>query len=149
MLSGENTIEVDAPPEACFGLVVQLDRYPEWQTQVRRATILERDADGRPLVVETTSDARVREITYRLRYAYDEPHRMSWTYVEGDVKDLSGEYRFEPLGGDRTRVTFRLAVDPGRRLGLLLRGPLADKVREYVMGSTLNELKATVERRGV
>jgi ribosome-associated toxin RatA of RatAB toxin-antitoxin module len=145
MLRGETTIDVDASPEACFGLVAQLDRYPEWQTQVRCATIIERDGDGRPLVVETTSDARVREITYRLRYAYDEPRGMSWTYVDGDVKDLNGEYRFEPIDGG-TRVTFRLEVDPGRRLGLLLRGPLADKVRDYVLGTTLDELKSEVER---
>ena len=146
MLSGETSIDVTASPEACFGLVVQLDRYPEWQTQVRRAEVLERDGDGRPLVVETTSDARVREITYRLRYAYDEPSRMSWTYLDGDVKDLNGEYRFEPLGDGGTRVTFRLEVDPGRRLGLLLRGPLADKVRDYVLGTTLTEFKDEVER---
>ena len=145
MLSGKTTIDVDASPEDCFGLVSQLDRYPEWQSQVRRAEILERDGDGRPLVVETTSDARVREITYRLRYAYDEPSRMSWTYVEGDMKDVNGEYRFEPLGGGRTRVTFRLHVDPGRRLGLLLRGPIADKVRDYVLGQTLHEFKSEVE----
>jgi len=43
----------------------------------------------------------------------------------------------------------RLDVAPGRRLGLLLRGPLVDKVRDYLMGTTLQELKATVERGGV
>jgi ribosome-associated toxin RatA of RatAB toxin-antitoxin module len=146
MLTGENTIEVDAAPEECYALVVELDRYPEWQSQVRSAEVIERDAEGRPLVVETVSDARVRELKYRLRYKHEPPGRMSWTYVKGDVKDLNGEYRFEAIDGGRTRVTFRLEVDPGRRLGLLLRGPLADKVRDYVMGSTLDELKAELEK---
>ena len=146
MLRGENTIEVDAAPEDCYALVVQLDRYPEWQSQVRSAEVIERDGEGRPLVVETVSDARVRELKYRLRYKHEPPRRMSWTYEKGDVKDVNGEYRFEPLDGGRTRVTFRLEVDPGRRLGLLLRGPLADKVRDYVMGSTLDEFKAEIEK---
>ena len=146
MLRGENTIEVDAGPEECYALVVQLDRYPEWQSQVRSAEVIERDGEGRPLVVETVSDARVRELKYRLRYKHEPPRRMSWTYVKGDVKDVNGEYRFEPLDGGGTRVTFRLEVDPGRRLGLLLRGPLADKVRDYVMGSTLDEFKAEIEK---
>jgi ribosome-associated toxin RatA of RatAB toxin-antitoxin module len=147
VLSGRNTIEVDATPEACYALVEQLDRYPEWQTQVRSAEVLERDGEGRPLVVETVSDAKVRELRYRLRYKHEPPRRMSWTYVKGDVKNIEGEYVFEPLdGGSRTRATFRLDVDPGMRLGLLLRGPLADKVRDYVMGSTLDELKAEVEK---
>lgn len=147
MLSGENTIDVDAPPQACFDLVCDIEGYPEWQTQVREAKVLERDADGRPLIAETVSDAKVRTLRYRLRYDYDPPNGMSWTFVDGDVKGLEGEYRFEALDGGRTRVTFRLAVDPGRRLGLLLRGPLANEVREYVMGTTLAELKATVEAR--
>src|SRR5919107_2653064 len=138
MLEGENTIEIDAAPEACYAVVVELDRYPEWQSQVRSAEVLERDAEGRPVVVETVSDARVREIKYRLRYTHEPPGRMSWVYVDGDVKDLYGEYVFEAIDGGRTRATFRLSVDPGRRLGLLLRGPLAEKVRDYVMGSTLD-----------
>jgi ribosome-associated toxin RatA of RatAB toxin-antitoxin module len=146
MLEGENSIEVGASCEECFGLVVQLDRYPEWQSQVRSAEVLERDSEGRPTVVETVSDAKVRVIKYRLRYSHEPPHRMSWTYVDGDVKDITGEYRFEPLGENRTKATYRLCVDPGRRLGLLLRGPLADKVRDYVMGTTLDELRAEVER---
>jgi uncharacterized membrane protein len=147
MLSGENHVEIDAPPDACYAVVVELDRYPEWQSQVRRATVHERDEEGRPVLVETVSDARVREISYRLRYVHEPPHRMSWTFIEGDVKDLHGEYRFEAVDGGRTQATFALSVDPGRKLGLLLRGPLADKVRDYVMGATLDELKAEVERR--
>jgi uncharacterized membrane protein len=149
MLAGENTIEVDAPPEACFELVVQLDRLPEWQTQVREARVLEWDDQGRPLVAETVSDAKIRTLRYRLRYAYEPPHRMSWTYVEGDVKNVTGEYRFEALDGGRTSATYALQVDPGRRLGLLLHGPIADEVRNYVLGTTLDELKATVERGGI
>ena len=145
MLEGDGTIEVNASPEDCYALVLELDRYPEWQSQVRSAEVLERDGEGRPVVVETVSDARVRVIKYRLRYVHEPPHRMSWTYIDGDVKDLNGEYRFEPAGDGRTNVTFRLAVDPGRRLGLLLRGPLADKVRDYVLNTTLEELKATLE----
>ena len=147
MLEGENSVDVEAPCQTCFGLAAALDRAPEWQTQVRSAKVYERDGEGRPSVVETVSDARVREIKYRLKYAYDPPHRISWTYLDGDVKDIRGEYRFEALDNSHTRVTYRLEVDPGRRLGLLLRGPLADKVRDYVMGTTLDELKAEAERR--
>lgn len=147
MLSGTSIVEVDAPVEACFDLASDLERAPEWQTQLHSTMVLERDAGGRPLLVETVSDAKVRTIRYRLRYAYDAPHAMSWTYVDGDVKDLHGSYAFEELPGGGTRVTFDLAVDPGMRLGLLLRGPMADRVREYVMDGTLRELKAEAEAR--
>ena len=149
MLSGEGSIEVEASPEACYALVLQLDRYPEWQSQVKYAEVLERDGEGRPLVVETKSDARVRVIRYVLRYQHEPPHRMSWTYVDGDVKDATGHYTFEALESGLTKATYNLAVDPGRRLGLLLRGPLADKVRAYILETTLEELKKTVEAGGI
>src|SRR4051812_12579789 len=149
MLSGEGSIDVRASAEDCYALVVQLDRYPEWQSQVKKANVLERDDDDRPLVVETHSDARVRVIRYVLRYEHEPPHRMSWTYVDGDVKDATGHYTFEALGSGLTRATYSLAVDPGRRLGLLLRGPLADKVRAYILETTLEELKKTVEAGGI
>ena len=149
MLSGEGSIEVEATAAACYELVVQLDRYPEWQSQVKKANVIERDADDRPLVVETHSDARVRVIRYVLRYTHEPPHRMSWTYEDGDVKDATGHYSFEELDSGLTRATYSLAVDPGRRLGLLLRGPLADKVRQYILETTLEELKATVEAGGI
>ena len=149
MLAGEGSIEVEASAADCYGLVVQLDRYPEWQSQVKAANVLERDGEGRPLVVETKSDARVKLIRYVLRYEHEPPHRMSWTYVDGDVKDATGHYAFEALDSGLTKATYSLAVDPGRRLGLMLRGPLADKVRQYILETTLEELKATVERGGI
>ena len=149
MLKGEGSIEVAAAPEDCYGLVVQLERYPEWQSQVKEARVLEQDADGRPHVVETKSDARVKLIRYVLRYRHEPPHRMSWSYVDGDVKDATGHYTFEALDSGLTRATYSLAVDPGRRLGLMLRGPLADKVRQYILETTLEELKHTVERGGI
>jgi len=147
MLSGEGTVEVGATPEDCYALVVELDRYPEWQSQVRSAEVLERDDEGRPTVVETVSDARVRTLRYRLRYHHEPPHRMSWTYVEGDVRDVTGHYLFEALGDGRTRATYALSVDPGRRLGLLLRGPIGGQVRDYLLRTTLDELKRAVESR--
>jgi uncharacterized membrane protein len=146
MLEGEGTIEVAATPHECYALVVELDRFPEWQSQVREVTVHERDDQGRPIDVTWVSDARVKDLRYRLRYLHEPPHRMSWTYVEGDVKDVTGEYRFEDLGDGRTNATYALAIDPGRKLSLLLRGPLAGKVRDYVLQGTLDELKRALER---
>jgi uncharacterized membrane protein len=146
MLSGEGNIEVEATLDACYALVADMDRFPDWQSQVREVTVHERDDEARPVDVTWVSDARVKELRYRLRYTHDPPDRLSWIYVEGDVKDITGEYRFEALASGLTRATYALAIDPGRRLGLLLRGPLAGKVQDYVLQGTLQELKAELER---
>jgi hypothetical protein len=50
--------------------------------------------------------------------------------------------------GSATVVTHRLLVDPGFRLGLLLRGPVEEKVRNSVLNGALTGLeRAVAERR--
>ena len=40
---------------------------------------LETDAEGRPTLVETVNDAKVKQIKTRVRFAYDGPGRLSWS----------------------------------------------------------------------
>ena len=40
-------LTIDAPPERCFEVVVDYERYPEWAADVKEAHVLERDEDGR------------------------------------------------------------------------------------------------------
>jgi hypothetical protein len=49
------------------------------------------------------------------------------------------------LGEDRTRATYGLRGDPGRILGILLRGPVEAKVKELLTRSAAEGLKAEVE----
>ena len=92
--------------------------------------VLERDGERRATSVETESDAKVRTIRSRLRFAYDPPTAITWEQERGDVKSLNGWWRLEELGDGRTRATYGLEVDPGRMLGMLLRGPAEGKVRD-------------------
>ena len=42
------------------------------------------------------------------------PRRVSWKAIAGSVKALVGSYTFDAIdGGKRTRVTYRLSLDPG------------------------------------
>ena len=58
-----------------------------------------RDGDGRGTLVEFVIDARLREVRYVLRYAFDEPHAIRWDYVEGDVRSVDGDFTFETVDG--------------------------------------------------
>jgi len=61
------------------------------------------------------------------------------------MKRLDGAWVLEDLGGDRTRVTYTLDGDPGRVLGMLLRGPVEGKVTDVMVNGRPAELKARVE----
>ena len=84
---------------------------PEWQRAVRRCTVVERDEGGR--LVDWEIDPRLRSISYRLRYAYEERHSIECRLVEGDVEDVRASYEIAADGRDRTVVSLALRVRPG------------------------------------
>jgi uncharacterized membrane protein len=146
-LRGERTVEIDAPIQRVFEVAADLERAPEWQHSLKALEVHERDGDRRATTVDTESDAKVRTIHSRLRYVYEPPTRITWDQERGDVKAVHGWWRLEDLGSGRTRATYGLEVDPGRMLGLLLRGPAEGRVRDFLLDGTAEGLKERAEAR--
>jgi uncharacterized membrane protein len=147
-ISGERTVEIDAPIARCFEIAADIDNAPEWQGSLKDVEVLERHPDKRASLVETESDAKVKTVKSRLRFSYDEPTAIRWVQEKGDTKSLVGSWIFEDLGEGRTRATYALDADPGRMLGLLLRGPAEGKVRDFLLGDAASGLKERAEREG-
>ncbi len=140
----EHTLEIDAPPAACFDALVGYESFPEWQTAVEEIEVLDRHPDGLARDVRVRIDAKLREFTYTLRYAYEPPERITWDYVEGDVERVEGEFRLEPVdGGERTRATYALGIDPG----FPAPGMVVRRLNGAVMKRSVEDLKREVERR--
>jgi ribosome-associated toxin RatA of RatAB toxin-antitoxin module len=149
MIRGEQSTEIDATPEAVFAVASDLERYPEWQDFLQRVSVRERDPDGRATLVEAEADAKVTSLKLVLRATRDQPRRVAWRAEGGDVKALSGAFDIEEAGAaGRTRATFGLAVDPGFKLGLLLRGGVADRLRDRILNGMLDGLRRQAESQG-
>ena len=148
LIIGERSVEIDAPIERCFEIAADIEGAPEWQGSLRDVEVLERDAQKRATLVETESDAKVKHVKAILRFSYEEPQRISWVQEKGDTKSLKGAWDLEDLGEGRTRATYSLEADPGRILGMLLRGPAEAKVRDFLLGGAADGLKAQAERSG-
>ena len=146
-VTGEKTVEIDAPIERVFDIAADIQNSPAWQGSLKDVEVLEKDADKRASLVETESDAKVKTVKARLRFTYSEPTGIEWVQEKGDTKSLRGWWTFEDLGGDRTRATYGLDVDPGRMLGLLLRGPVEGQVRNFLLGGAAEGLKKEAEGR--
>jgi len=144
-IRGERTVEIKAAPHHVYAVAADIELAPEWQPALKDVEVHERDAERRAMTVETESDAKVRTIRSRLRFAYQEFTAITWEQERGDVKALHGWWHFEELGGGRTRATYGLEVDPGRMLGMLLRGPAEGKVRDFLVGGAAEGLKARAE----
>jgi len=63
----------------------------------------------------------------------------------GELKSVEGSWEFEDLGEGRTRVTYWLEVDLGRKLGLLIRGPLVGVLRGQLVDKMPEKLKRFAE----
>ena len=145
LIEGERSVEIEAPIERCFDIAADIEGAPEWQGSLKDVEVLEQDGDGRAQLVETESDAKVKTVKAQLRFSYFPPERIEWDQEKGDTKSLKGWWDFEDLGGGRTRATYGLAADPGRMLGMLLRGPAEAKVRDFLLGGAAEGLKQKAE----
>jgi uncharacterized membrane protein len=144
-IKGDRSVEIEAPIERCYEIAADVENAPDWQGSLKDVEVLERDGERRPLLVETESDAKVKSVRAQLRFSYDPPTGIRWVQEKGDTKSLTGSWSFEDLGGGRTRATYALEADPGRMLGMLLRGPAEAKVRDFLVGNAAEGLKEKAE----
>jgi coenzyme Q-binding protein COQ10 len=131
---------IAASAQECFDAIVDFETYPDWQQAVQECEVLSRDRNGRARRVRTTIDAKVRRVSYTLDYSYEEPHRVSWEFVEGDPKRVEGEFVFEEDTKGMTLATYSLRLDAG----VWIPGPIAKVLNDQVMKRAVEDLKQRV-----
>jgi carbon monoxide dehydrogenase subunit G len=141
-LGGTASREVDAPIDELWAIIEDVASSPEWQSGLEEIEPLEHDDQGRITLARSVSDAKVKMVSTVVRFAYDAPTRLSWTQEKGDLKSLVGSWELEDLGDGRTQVTYSLDGDPGRMLGMLIRGPVEGRLREILVAGRPDELAA-------
>ena len=137
----EQQVVIQAPPQACFDALLEYETFPDWQSAVRWVEVVSRDDEGRGREVHFEVDAKIRSIRYELEYSYEPPHRIAWRYLDGDIRDVDGEFIFEDRGDGSTLATYSLALDPG----VWLPDRIARMINEQVMRASVEELRTRVE----
>jgi uncharacterized protein YndB with AHSA1/START domain len=135
---------INAPVDAVYDALVDFERYPEWAGDLKQATIVERDAEGRALVVEFRAAAMGRSTTYRLRYDYQgAPAKLAWVLESGDLeRELDGAYHLrETDDAGTTEVVYELSVD----LVLPIPGFVKRRAEARIIKTALADLKALIE----
>lgn len=145
-IDGSASAEIDAPIAEVYAVAADVEGSPRWQPEIKRAEVLERDADGNQVLVRTKADGKVRTLDSTLRFSYDEPNGLSWRQEDGDLKSVEGSWKFQDLGDGRTRATYSMSVDLGRMLGMVIRGPLVGVLRGQLVESMPGKLKGFVEK---
>ena len=136
----ERQIVVQGTPQQCFDALLDFETYPEWQDAVRHCEVQSRDGKGRGQRVWFEIDAKVKRLSYTLDYSYEEPHMLTWEFVEGDVRDIDGEFVLEDQGDGTTLATYGLRIDAG----MWMPGKIASILNDQVMQRSVEDLKARV-----
>jgi len=136
-------ITVAAPPELCFEVADDIERYPEWAADIKEVIVHERDEQGRPSLVSFRVAAFGRSTSLTLAYDHREaPHVLGWRLTRGDITTrYDGRYEFVPTGDGRTEVTYHLEVE----LRVPIPGFIRMRAQSRIVSTALRELRARVE----
>jgi hypothetical protein len=130
-------VEVLAGVEPVLATIRDVGSQPEWIPTIREAEVLEVDDAGLPRTARFAAATAVGTDRYTLAYEHS-ADGMSWTMVEGRLQTgQEGVYTVEPLGADRTRVTYDLTIHHN----LPLPGFLRSRIIKGLVEETLSGLK--------
>jgi ribosome-associated toxin RatA of RatAB toxin-antitoxin module len=142
----ENSIVIEASPDIIFRLAAAVERWPQILPHYRRVRVLEQrgqqklvkmaaQRDGLPVCWTSIQEPRPAE------------RRILFRHVGGITRGMAVEWRLEPLGDGRTRVSIGHDFTPGWPLigGRVARLVIGELFVRNIAGKTLRRIKELAE----
>lgn len=137
-----DSIVIAARPQPVMDVILDIEDYPRWQSDIREVEVLERNEQGRAATARFVVDARLLTATYTLAYTYD-ADTVRWTLVTSEqLRQLDGSYRVAGSTDGTTTVTYELVADPAISVPRFMRR----KAAEHIVRGALDGLKRRVEK---
>ena len=134
-------LEINAPAEKCYNIMIDFESYPRWQKAVDTSTILKTHSSGQ--IVEFKADLLFKTFRYVLDYRFSQDeHRFEWDMLEGDIPAITGFFSIENITGDNKCIaTYSLTINPG----FWVPQSLIYFTKKFVMLGVLKDLKKIAE----
>ncbi len=112
MATATRSILFSAPLRACYAIITDYERYPEFLPNVKSVRVSNRLGN----TVDVDYEAEViKSIRYAVRMHEEPPNCVSWTFLRGDfMKENRGGWVLQAEGKARTMATYSLEVGLGR-----------------------------------
>ena len=141
------SIEIAAPPEKVWDVVMDAHRLQDWVTIHRKLLAV---SDGRPHTgMRMDQKMALRGATFKVKWELvecDAPHHAMWKGKGPAGSHAETEYRFTGVDG-RTRFAYRNAFEaPLGPLGAAASKALVGGVPEREARASLSALKQLIER---
>jgi uncharacterized membrane protein len=139
----KSLISIDAPIDRVQKALFELDKYPEWSSQIKSAEALARDDQGRITKVKMSIDAGMMKDRPTLDYDWSQaPNKLSFSLDEADLlTSMDGVYTISAIDEDTTEVTYELGVDLSMPVPAMMR----QKAEKATIDAALAQLKSYLE----
>jgi uncharacterized membrane protein len=139
----KSLISIDAPIEAVQKALFELDKYPEWSSQIKSAEALAHDDQGRITKVKMSIDAGMMKDRPVLDYDWSQaPNKLSFSLDEADLlTSMDGVYTITSIDAGTTEVSYELAVTVSMNIPAMMR----QKAEKATIDAALTQLKSHLE----
>ena len=139
----KSLISIDAPIDRVQKALFELDKYPEWSSQIKSAEALARDDQGRITKVKMSIDAGMMKDRPTFDYDWSQaPNKLSFSLDEADLlTSMDGVYTISAIDEDTTEVTYELGVDLSMPVPAMMR----QKAEKATIDAALAQLKSYLE----
>jgi len=112
-------------PEQLFDLVADVERYNEFLPWVVAVRI--RSASDKEIIADLVVGFSAFKERFTSRVTLDKPHRIHVDYIEGPLKYLRNEWRFDPAPDGGTNLFFSVDFAFRSRIFQALAGEMFDR----------------------
>lgn len=139
----KSTITIDAPIADVQKALFELDKYPEWSSQIKSSEALAHDDQGRITKVKLSIDAGMMKDRLTLDYDWsNSPSSLSFSLDEADLlTGMDGVYTIKSIDEDTTEVTYELEVSLSMPIPAMMR----QKAEKATIDAALSQLKTSLE----
>ena len=139
----KSTVTIEAPISDVQKTLSELDKYPEWSTQIKSAESLATDDQGRITKIKMSIDAGMMKDRVVLDYDWSqEPEKIIFSLDEADLlTSMDGAYTFKSIDSDSTEVTYELGVS----LSMSIPDMMRKKAEKATIDAALAQLKSHLE----
>ena len=139
----KSVITIDAPIANVQAALFELDKYPDWSSQIKKSEAITRDEQGRITQVKMSIDAGMMKDRVTLDYDWSAaPNKLSFSLDDADLlTGMDGTYTLKGIDEDTTQVSYELQVSLSMPIPAMMR----QKAEKATIDAALAQLKTHLE----
>ena len=139
----KSVITIDAPIANVQAALFELDKYPDWSSQIKKSEAVTRDEQGRITQVKMSIDAGMMKDRVTLDYDWSAaPNKLSFSLDDADLlTGMDGTYTLKGIDEDTTQVSYELQVSLSMPIPAMMR----QKAEKATIDAALAQLTTHLE----